>query len=90
MQLTIDDLELGRALQPRRKRPALWLRRNYARLVEKEGMPPKLPGGWSFSRAAVMTWMAAYGQPEAVRQEMADNMVKDQQDNILKLFGAAA
>lgn len=87
--LTISADELGRLLRPDARDPARWIQRRHAELTEKHGMPRKLPGGWTWSRLAVLTWIATYGAPAALRVETGNNLIRQQQREILDAFAAA-
>lgn len=87
MSLTIDDNELGKALQPRLVNPDVWLRLHHAQLSSVHGMPNKLPGGWVWSRAAIATWIDSYGKSDPLPVR---DLVNAQGAEILKLFEDAA
>jgi hypothetical protein len=88
--LTISAEEIGRLLQPDIKNPARWLQAHHAELTDKHGMPRRLPGGWVWSRLAVLTWIGTFGAPAAIRAEVADNLIRQQQQAIMAAFGRAA
>lgn len=88
--LTISAAELGPMLQPDLKDPARWLQRHHAMLTEKTGMPKKLPGGWVWSRLAVMAWIGTYGAPTATRVAVAENLIRTQQCSIMDAFQGRA
>lgn len=88
---TISADELGPMLKPSLKDAARWLQRHHQRLTETEGLPRKLPGGWVWSRLAVMAWIAHYGAPREARIIANINTIRQQQKNILDgLNGRAA
>lgn len=66
-QSTVTIAELAAALG----RSPVWLRRNWKRLHEKEGLPRMIPGGLTFPRGLVTAWLSAGGFVPVPRQ--ADN-----------------
>lgn len=88
--LTIGAKELGELLMPSCKDPARWIQNHHAELTEKHGMPRKLPGGWVWSRLAMMAWIATYGAPAATRVEATQNLIRKQQQDILAAFSGRA
>lgn len=88
--LTITADEIGTMLMPHLRHPARWVRKHHAELTEKEGMPRKLPGGWVWSRLAVMAWIGTYGAPRAARAEAADTLIRRQQREVMEAFAGRA
>lgn len=86
--LTMGAEELGRLLMLPVKDPGRWIQRHHQEWSAKHGMPKKLPGGWAWSRLAVMAWIGTYGAPAAARTEATQNLIRQQQKNILDAFAA--
>lgn len=86
---TISADELGALLMPSVRDPGRWLKNHHQDLTARSGLPKKLPGGWVWSRAAVMSWMVNYGAPRPVRVEANTNVIASQQKKILAGFQGA-
>lgn len=84
--LTITDEELAPLIQ---RRPA-WLRKHYETLRGEHGLPSKLPGGWSWSRPAVLRWLETYGMAREDKALAGENAVLAQRDALMAAFGRAA
>lgn len=88
--LTITADELAELLQPPCRNRVRWLQRHHERLTSEDGMPKKLPGGWTWSRLAVMAWIATYGAPRQARIEAADTLIRQQQKQLMEAFSGRA